>query len=727
MLQGSAARLDGALGLLRRGLVGEAWDSCQSLLREEPQNTEALSLLCFLSMQRRDLSAALGYIDRVIAVDAQIALAHFNRAVVLDALKKPAEALASYERAIEIQPTLAEAHSNKAVTELELGRAGDALLSATRATELRADLAPAWFNRGNAHRSLSRWVEALADYNRAIELQPRYPEAYCNRGIAESALRRRCVALASFRRSLALRPDSLNALVNYGNAQRESRQWKEAVQSYERAISLDARCAEAHAGRGAALRRLGRLPEALESVRKAYQLEPQLRAGFGQVLYQKLRMCDWQGLDADLGQLAERIRRGEPAATPFEVIGCLDSPSLQRTAAENHVRAEYPQSPAAGPAPPYHDAGPVVIGYFSADYESHATAHLIAELLEVHDRSHFRVIGFSFGPESNDPMRRRLAQACDEFVDVHDRSDHEVAKLARRLRVDIAVDLKGFTEDSRPGIFALRAAPVQVNYLGYPGTMGAPYIDYLIADRTVVPEQEVPGYSEKIVSLPNSYQPNDRKRTISARQYSRSELGLPEHAFVFCCFNNNWKILPQTFECWMAILKQVPLGVLWLLEDNRWARDNLESHARRLGVDPRRLVFAKRADLPEHLARHRAADLFLDTWPCNAHTTASDALWVGLPLLTWPGRSFAARVSASLVSSVGLTDFIATSPQDYVRRAVALAANPSPLAEARRHLDANRPSLPLFATDAYARHLETAYLAMHERCLAGLPAEHMGL
>jgi predicted O-linked N-acetylglucosamine transferase (SPINDLY family) len=347
--------------------------------------------------------------------------------------------------------------------------------------------------------------------------------------------------------------------------------------------------------------------------------------------------------------------------------------------------------------------------------------------LELHDGSRFRITAFSFGPASHGAMRKRLTSACDEFIDVRDQSDADVAMLARNRHIDIAVDLKGFTQDNRAGIFARRAAPLQVNYLGYPGTMGAPYMDYLVADPVLVPAASQSHYAEKIIYLPHSYQVNDTRRVIAEKSITRAELGLPSGGFVFCCFNNSYKILPGTFDSWMRIVARVPGSVLWLLGANATAICNLRREAAARSVNPERLIFANRIDLPEHLARHRAADLFIDTLPCNAHTTASDSLWAGLPVLTCIGECFAARVSASLLMAIGLPELIAATLEQYEELAVHLATHPEQLADIRQRLTENRLSAPLFDTPLYARHIEAAFAAIHERCNAGRPATHIDL
>ena len=716
--------IEWAISLLEGGRPEEARAYCESLVGEQPQHFDALCMLCYFAMQAGDLIAALRYIDRALDIDDSNATAHFNRGAVLQGLKDYTAALASYQRAIAIQPLLAEAHSNKSALDLDLGMPEDALRSAMRAIEIRNEFPDALFNRANAYQALRRVDEAIVDYERAIALKPRYAEAYCNLGLALASSRRWSEASSSFSKALVIRPDYPKALINLGNVCGELRQWKTAVQHYDRALFFDASNGDALASRGVALRQLGDHASALASFELAYRMAPAIPGLLGLLLHQKLTICEWSDMDSLRRQLAVQARIGANAAAPFDVLSCIDSAELQRKVAEIYTEDEYPEI--AGNMPgDVRSTDPLTVAYFSADFHRHATGYLIAELFELHDRSRFRIVGISFGPDSQDPMRRRLAAACDEFIDVRNRSDAEIVALSRQLRIDIAVDLKGYTTDSRPGVFARRAAPVQVSYLGYPGTLGATYMDYLIADPVVVPPEDFAHYSEKICQLPDSYQPNDRQRMISARQYSRYELGLPWEAFVYCCFNNSWKIGPEVFECWMTILKSVPHSVLWLLECNEYAKSNLQAEARRRGVDASRLIFAGFLPLDEHLARLRCADLCLDTWPYCAHTTASDALWAGMPILAWRGNSFAARVSASLLRSVGLPHLVAAGPCDYIEQAVSLASDLESLAGLRRHLENKRLECELFDTERYARHLEAGYLMMAERARARLPPDHL--
>jgi len=439
----------------------------------------------------------------------------------------------------------------------------------------------------------------------------------------------------------------------------------------------------------------------------------------------KMHLCNWTQLDKEISDLTNSARAGRVNCAPFALLPLTDLPSDHLRCAEAWIAAEYPI--AANPvwANEIYTHDKIRLGYVSADLHNHATAHLMAELFELHDKRRFSVTAFSLGIDDDSEIRRRLVSSFDRFIDCRTLNDSEVAQAIANLEIDILLDLKGFTQDARTNIFAQRPAPIQVNYLGYPGTMGAPYIDYILGDKTLFTLADAVFYSEKLVQLPDSYQPNDRKRQISTKVFTRQEAGLPENGFVFCCFNNNYKILPQTFDCWMRILKRVEGSSLWLFAENQTAMANLKKEAGIRGIDPTRLVFATRAELPDHLARHRLADLFLDTLPYNAHTTASDALWAGLPVLTRFGSTFAGRVAASLLNAIGLPELITHSSEDYEALAIELACDKEKLQRIRDKLAKNRLTAPLFDTPLYAKHLEAAYEAMYRRYQAGLPPDHI--
>jgi protein O-GlcNAc transferase len=720
---GAYNNLGNVLGQLGRAQPAlQAYDRAIALNAEfaDAHNNRGSVLL---SLGRNE--EALSSYDRAVAIRSSFGAAWNNRGNVLRELRRYDEALTSHERALAIQPNFAEASIGLGATLAAMSRPAEALVCFDRALAVSPDHVVALMHRAAALNDLRRSAEALANIERAISIAPGLADAHNNRGNALRELRRPDEALASHDRAIALRPDFAEAHNSRGVALSELHRPADALASFARAIELQPDFADAVNNRGYALRDLKRLPEAVADFERALALKPQLPGLLGSFAQARMQMCDWNGIEPLIERMESEVLAGAPVAFPFNVLALSGSASAQRRAAETYVRTKWPPNDTLG-SPQPHDHGRIRIGYFSADFHDHATTYLMAELLETHDRQRFEVFCFSFGPDAQDEMRRRVVAACDRFIDVRSQSDEDVARLARTLEIDIAVDLKGFTQDCRAGIFAYRAAPIQAGYLGYPGTMGAPYIDYLIADEVLIPADSRSHFVEKIVYLPDSYQVNDRRRRVADRTPSRAECGLPD-GFVFCCFNNSYKISPHVFDRWMRILAQVGGAVLWLLEDNPAVTANLRREASARNIDPDRLVFAPRLNLPEHLARHRLADLFLDTLPCNAHTTASDALWVGVPVLTFTGEAFAGRVAASLLQAVGLTELIVRDADRYESLAVELAHDPQHLGQIRRQLRGVRDNAPLFDTPRFTRHLEQAYSQMVDRCRSGLAPDHLSI
>ena len=546
-------------------------------------------------------------------------------------------------------------------------------------------------NLGNVYAKLRQFDQALSAYEQAALLDPQDAETWSNAGIVFFELKRFEEAVALYDKALAINPNYAEALCNKGNALDELKRYEEAIDCYEKALSIN----------------------------------PNIDWAPGVWMYLKLKVSAWENLEANIEVLLAKITAGEKVSNPFPLLAMSDDPILHRQASEIFAHYQYPSNSTLGPIAKHPKGEKIRIGYFSADFHNHATGYLLAELIELHDKKQFELIGISFGPNQDDEMRTRLKKSFDQLIDASAMSDIEIAQLSRDLKIDIAVDLKGFTQNCRTGIFAYRAAPIQLSYLGYPGTMSTNYIDYLIADQTLIPQEAQQAYSEKIAYLPNSYQANDRKRVISDKRLTKGDLGLPEQGFIFCSFNNNYKILPATFEIWMRLLKVVDGSVLWLYEDNAAAANHLRQEAEKRGVHPSRLVFAKRIPLAEHLARHQLADLFIDAFPCNAHTTASDALWAGLPVLTLMGNAFASRVAASLLNAIELPELITSTPQAYEALAIEIAKNPEKLAALKQKLASNRLTTPLFDTPQFTRDLERSYVQIYERYQDDLSPEHL--
>ena len=683
--------LEKAVALHKRDRHDEAASLYQTILADTPDHADALHLLGLVRLQKKDASAALELIDRAIERDPDNASFLSNRGRALHELKRLDEALSSYDRALAIRPDYPEALSNRGGVLGDMKRFDQALLSYDRALEVRPDYPQALYNRGNALRELRRLDEAIASYDRALATKPDYPQALYNRGNVLRDLKRLPEAIDSYDRAVAVKPDHAEALVNRGISLKELKRFDEAIASYDRALAIKPNC--------------------------PFVLGHRLRA--------RMLICEWRGLDADFGRLAEGIEAGEKSSTPFPILATPLSAALQKQCAETYVRDHYPEMRLL-PRFERREHGRIRLGYFSADYRNHPVAHLMAGVFENHDRSRFEVTAFSLGPARRDAMRARLEKSFDRFIEIAALSDRDVASLARKHEIDIAIDLTGYTQDSRTGIFACRAAPIQVNYLGYPGTMGAHYIDYVIADTTLIPDAERTHYTEKVAYLPDTYQASDSKRRIGGRLFTRQESGLPEKGLVFACFNTSYKITPEIFSIWMRLLKQIEGSVLWLSQGNEAAMPNLRREAEARGVDPARLLMASFVAEPDdHLSRLRLADLVLDTVPYNAHASASDALWAGVPVLTCLGNAFPGRVAASLLKAVGLPELIAKDFGEYEALALGLCANRTRLQALRERLATNRLTHPLFDTVRFTKHIEAAYEAMWERYQAGLAPEHI--
>jgi predicted O-linked N-acetylglucosamine transferase (SPINDLY family) len=680
-----------ARAVLQSGNAAEAEAVARQMLAHDSGNVEGAQILALCLARRGALAEALPLFETVVRGQPGNAGAHNNLGNVLSSLARHAEALASFDAAIAIDPHAAVAHGNRGNALKALGRYDEALASYASAIAVAPEHGRLRYNRGTMLMEIGRHAEALADLDRAVVLDPREPSYWLNRGSARFGLRR----------------------------------FAEALSDFDRAIELDRRKARAHAFRASCLREVGRPDDALAAFSTSLALEPDLPYVLGDWVMQKLVCCDWNGLPDAIARVMRAIDRGERASTPFALLALPSSREQQRACA----RAFVSSSPGAEPSVEWPRGGyshdRLRIGYFSADFHDHATAHLLAGVLEQHDRARFEITAFSFGPDAEDPWRRRIASAVERFVEVRNMADAEIAAHARALEIDIAVDLKGHTQHARMAIFAARAAPVQAGWLGYPSTTGARYIDYVIADRVLIPESHRESYDEKIAYLPHCYQPNDSTKAMFPDATGREAAGLPATGFVFGCFNHSFKILPEIFDVWMRLLRAVERSVLWLLESNHAAVRNLRAEALARGIYPERLVFAPRVPLAAHLARHRHADLMLDTIPYNAHTTASDALWAGAPMVTCIGETFAGRVGASLLDAIGLPELIAADLAAYEALALELAREPARLAAVRAKLAANRTSMPLFDTVCFTRDLEALFATMVERQRAGTAPAHL--
>lgn len=669
------------------------------------------------------LDQALASYDGAIARRPNFPAALCNRGNLLRELKRWDEAGASFDAALAQDPAMVPALIGRAALRQEEDDLAAALADLDRACELAPGHVEARTNRAVLLIALGRQDEALADCDRVLAQAPNDIAAQRSRGTVMSGLNRHAEAVESFDRVLAAEPDDLAALINRGSALRQLGRHKAALADYDRALVLSPDQADALNNRGNLLRELGRNGEAAEAYDRLLQVHPQFRRVLGNRTNAELLACDWRHYPEAPDALAAASRAGEAVDMPFAFLAHSTDPADQLACAANWARDRYP--PVARPfwTGERYNHDRIRLAYLSADFHYHPMAHLMMRLFETHDRDRFEVYALSFGPPSDHPIRKRLEAAFDHFEDVSALSDIELAQKVRALEIDIAIDRKGFTQNARTGVFAFRPAPLAVNYLAYPGGMGAPYIDYLIADPVIVTPGDERFYMEKVVRLPDTYQATDNQRAIDAKVPSRAECGLPEAGFVFCCFNNNYKILPPLYDVWMRLLKATPGSVLWLLGKDRGAQVNLRREAQARGVSGDRIIFGPYQEMGAHLARHAHADLFLDTFPFNAHTTASDALWAGLPVLTCRGATFASRVAASVLTAIGMPEMITDSFEAYEAKALHLATHPEALAAAKARLIANRTTTPLFDSDRFRRHYEAALVTMHERQMKGLPPE----
>lgn len=736
-----------------------AREALASHLRQHPRDIDGLYLLGICEQGDGNTDAAQDLYNRILRVKADHFGAHYNLALLLSNTDRDDEALPHHDAAVRLQPNQLWAYVNRGNARARLGRhelaiedyrqalainphspeantnMGNSLREAgelenslgahERAIQFRPDYADAWINKAATLIALMRPEEALASLETALRLAPHSAQAWSTRGAALRTMRKPAEALASYDEAIRIRRDFAEAWLNRGTTLSDMYRHPEALESYDYVLKLAPKCAQAWFYRGMTLMNMKSYQEALQSYEAALEFNPHLERLRGAYLQAKTTICDWSNLEEQVSALVQDIDAGTSAGTPLGVMNLVADPRLLLKNSAAFTAKLHPPQSILGPCD-HHPSGPKIrLGYFSADFRTHPVGLLLVELFELHDRSRFELLAISFGANVNDPQRERIARACDQFIEVQNKTDKEIAQLSRDLGIDIAIDLGGHTEGSRTGVFAMRAAPIQVNYLGFPGTMGAGYMDYLLADPTVCPPDYQCYYTEKIAYLPHCFIPHDSTRKTASHVFTRKELSLPDTGFVYCCLNNSQKFNPEIFDSWMRILGRVDGSVLMLYVDNAMARDNLSKEARARGVSPERLVFVGRLEQSLYLARYRAVDLFLDTFPYNAGTTAIDALWSGVPVLTRMGQAFVSRMAASLLQSLDLSELVTTSAAAYESLAIELAHNPERFSAIKARLAERKTSAPVFDTKRMTHDVERLYTAMYQRHLNGLAPEHL--
>ena len=715
-----------AIDLHKNGQLEKAKNICLEILKSEPDNFNTLHLLGIIAFQTKNYQASEKILNKVIKIKPDFADAYTNRGIVLKVLNKSEEAIESWNSAIKINSKNFQAYNHRGVALIELKRPKEAIESWNNAIKIKPDFAEAYNNLGNVLNDLKKFDESLKNYNEAIKIKPNFFEAYSNRGSVLKALNKLEEALNSCNEAIKINSKYAEAYNNRGIILAELKQVGAALENYENAIKINPNFSDAYNNQGVLLIELKRLDDAKESFESALKINPDSNFLLGRLIATKNNLCDWNSFIENSEKLKSNIEKGKKSSSPFNLLSIYDLPELQKKFTETFVKEEYPDTNSTDPIIKKKPKKKIRLGYYSADFHNHPVSYLIANLFELHDKSKFELIAFSLGPKKNDEMQNRISKAFDKFINVKSKTEKEISILSRELEIDIAIDLMGFTKNNKFRIFINRCAPVQISYLGYAGTTGTKSIDYIIGDKILIPEKYQKNFSEKIIYLPNSFMVNDPTKKISDKIITREEFDLPKNGFVFCCFNKKYKITPNVFEIWMRLLKKIDGSVLWLFEENSTSIKNLKIEASKGGVDGERLIFANRVPLlADHFARHKLADLFIDTFPYTAHSTCSDALWAGLPVLTRMGQSFASRVSGSLLNAIGLNELITNTEEEYENKAFSLATDPNYINEIKNKLYKNRLTKPLFNVKLFTKHIESAYTAIYDRYNKNLPIENI--
>lgn len=708
---------------LEKNLLDEAVQLCDSLIMQNPQDAELHYFKGLAYRKKGDLLAAKESLEKALLMDAGSVLAHFALGNVLRTLGDLKAAERAYLNTINLDAKHEKAWFNLGLVYHKSNNLKKALDCYNKALALNPSYVDALNNKGNVLKSQGQLEGAYKCYSDAATIKPS-AIVYYNIGLVLQLMNRPHDAVDAFICAVKYQPDYSDAWTGLGFAFHKTKNYAQAVDAYKKSLTLKPDNAVVWNGLGITYKKLKMLEPAIECFARAVDIKPDYSEALGALVQNKMHACDWKQLDEVLINVEASIKKGGQLV-PFNILATPLSAEIQKQCAEQYTQHHFPlMDPLTGPHTRYKHPK-IRIGYFSADLHNHATAYLMADLFDRHDRSRFEIFGFSFGSESQDEMALRMRGAFDAFYDVGNLTDFDIAKLAKAKEIDIAVDLKGYTRGARPGIFTYMPAPVQVSYLGYPGTLGAPYIQYLIADKVLIPTEARPHYSEKVAYMPDSYQVNAKRKVLPENTNTRADFGIPKQAFVFCCFNNNYKITPDVFDIWLRLLQEIKHSVLWLFEANPSATVNLKSRAQAQGIAPERLIFAKKAPQEVHLSRYYHADLVLDTFHYNAHTTTSDALWVGCPVLTCLGTTFPGRVAASILEAFGMPEMITKSPEAYFNLAKQLALDLDKLQTIRQKVVANRDSQALFDIDLYTHHIEQLYNQMYQRHQAGLPVDHL--
>jgi len=702
------------------GKIDESIRSFKKVIELNPKYADGHNNLGVVLQEKGDLDESIKYFNKAMSLNPKYSQAYNNAGIVYQKKGKLSLAAKYTKKAIFLNPNYVEAYNNLATINQDQGKLNQAIEYFNKAISLNPSYSEAYYNLGLAFSKLNEFDSAIQSCNKALSLKPNYPEAYNSLAIIMSQKGKLDEAIKLFNKAILLRPNYSEAYFNIGIVFKKQNKLNEALDSYQKAINLKPNYVESFYNIAIIFEEQGKLNKAINYYDKALLIRPDFDKAQAQKLHQKAKMCDWKTIQQDK-ELFSKLGINTNHIPPFTMLSFEDEPRNHYLRSKLYAKKKYLQKQI-----PFEKVNKISknkrlrIGYFSADLQNHATMYLASKIFENYNKEKFEIYVYSFGKHlEHDEVREKLKNSVDVFKDVIDLNDKDIAMLARADRINIAIDLKGYTKNSRTGIFAYRAAPIQINFLGYPGTLGANFFDYIIADLTLIPETKKKFYSEEIIYMPHTYQPTSHSSIISNKIFTKSEMNLPNNSFVFCCFNNNYKISPNEFNIWMRILNKVENSVLWLIGSNKWAKQNLIKEAEKHGISNNRLIFANQISHSDHIARLRLADLFLDTFNINAHTTTTDALWAGIPVITKIGNSFASRVAASLLKAVGLPELVVQNEIEYENLILEIASSPRKLLKIKEILTSNKLSKPLFNFEMYISHLEDAYKQVFENYLKG--------
>ena len=739
-------KLDQALRLAQKkskeGLRSEALKICKDVLIKFPQNKKAIELVAMLQsnslpelVQNTEPPQLLlqpmidlystGQLHKALAQVTQLLL-QFPQSIVLHNIHGVANAglgrldiaINSFKKVLHLKPDDAEAHNNMGTTQKARGDLDAAIASYKQAIKIKPDYAEAHNNMGTAQKARGDLDAAIASYKQAIKIKPDHTNAHFNMGNALKDKGDLGAAIESYRQAINIKPDYAEAHYNLGIAFADKGDLDASIESYQKAIKIKPDYVEAYYNMGNVLNDKGDLDASIDSYKQAIKIKPDYELAHSQKLHQQAMICDWTEIEEDR-EIIIKLGTSEQDISPFVLMTFEDAPERNRLRSEIHAQTRLKQKPIPLPTIPTQKPKRLRVGYFSSDFRQHSVGIGISNIFASHNRERFEIYGYSFGPDDGSKIRQKIIESVDVFDDVKEMKEKDIALLARQDEIDIAIDLNGYTAKSRPGIFAYRAAPIQIHFWGSANSMGTDSIDYYIGEDLCIPKEYEHGYSESIIRLPHWFQAKYNTEAVSDLPMTRADMGLPEQGFVFCCFNNSYKISSVEFDIWMRLLSKVSGSVLWVLKSNDWMEQNLQQEAQKRGIPAERLVFAERVPHPIHLARQRLADLLLDTFNVNAGVTAGDALWVGLPIVTKLGKGLSARICGSLLKAIGMPELITETEQEYEALILDLATNPKRLSSIKRKLAGNRLSKPLFNTELFTKHLEDGYQQAYQRYFDG--------